>query len=94
MKTKYYLLFLIVVIMSAGGRTMFQIAFNGMAKEHDGAPDRETTGLMLLAIWFILMMVTSILLLNYKNIRYRTFLIALLSVGIFAPTIYMFLTQK
>lgn len=72
---------------------MFLIAFNGMAKEHDGAPDQETTGLMILAVWFILMMIGDVLLLNYKDLPRRKLYVTLLSIGVFTPVIYLLITR-
>jgi hypothetical protein len=39
-------------------------------------------------------MIGDILLLYYKNIRYRFALIALLSAGVFTPAVYMLVTHK
>jgi hypothetical protein len=90
---KYYLIALLLIIMAAGGRTMFQIAYDGMAKEHEFSPGKETGGLMILAVWYVLMMVATVLLLNYKQLPGRNFLIVLLSMAIFGSTIYMFVTR-
>lgn len=90
---KYYLLLLLFLIMAAGGRTMFEIAYHGLVKEHGLTPDSETQQLILLAVWYISMMIVDVLLLNYKEVRYRNLFITLLTLGILAPTIYMFLTH-
>lgn len=90
---KYYLLALLFLIMSAGARTMFEIAYHGLTKEHGLTPDRETQQLILLAVWYISMMIVDVLLLNYKEVRYRHVFIALLTLGVVAPSIYMFLTH-
>lgn len=90
---KPFLLFLLFLIMAAGGRTMFEIAYHGLVKEHGLTPDSETQQLILLAVWYISMMIVDVLLLNYKEVRYRNLLITLLTLGILAPTIYMFLTH-
>lgn len=91
---KYYLLALLVIIMAAGARTMFEIAYHGLVKEHGLTPDTETQQLMLLAVWYTSMMMSDVLLLNYKEVRYRNLLTALLTLGVVLPTIYMFLTHK
>lgn len=93
MKTKIYLIALIVIIMAAGARTMFEVAYHGMTREHDFAPDKDTVFLFGLLGWFLLMMVADVLLLNYKNAPKRNLLIAVLSVGILVPVIYMFVTR-
>jgi hypothetical protein len=90
---KAYLLFLLFIIMGAGARTMFEIAYHGLTKEHGLTPDSETQQLILLAVWYVSMMVVDVLLLNYKEVVYRKVFIALLTLGIVAPTIYMFLTH-
>jgi hypothetical protein len=90
---KYYLIALLLIIMAAGGRTMFQIAYDGMAKEHEFSPGKETGGLMILAVWYVLMMVATVLLLNYKDLPKRNLLIIMLSLAILGPTVYMFLTR-
>ena len=90
---KYYLIVLLFIIMGAGARTMFEIAYHGLTKEHGLTPDNETQQLILLTLWFVAMMIADVLLLNYKQIRYRNIFIALLSVGIVAPTLYMYFSK-
>lgn len=91
---KYYLITLLIIIMGAGARTMFEIAHNALGMEHDGmAPDQETAVYILLTVWYILMMVADVLLLFYKEVRYRNVFIALLTAGVVAPTLYMYFTQ-
>lgn len=90
---RYYLLLLLFLIMAAGARTMFEIAYHGLVKEHGLTPDAETQQLIFLALWFVLMMVADVLLLNYRRIRYHLLLVVLLSVGVISPAIYMFLTH-
>ncbi len=85
---KYYLIALLLLIMAAGGRTMFQIAYYGATKEHDFGPDQETSSLIFLAIWFMAMMAADVLLLSYKQLPKRNFFIVLLSIGVFVPVIY------
>ncbi len=90
---KYYLLALLLVIMGAGARTMFEVAYHAMGREHDFAPGADTTRLIFLAIWFILMMAGDILLLfNLQNRNRATFVI-LLSIGVLGPAVYMFVTH-
>jgi hypothetical protein len=90
---KYYLLALLFIIMGAGARTMFEIAYHGAGREHEFAPAEDTTRLILLALWYVLMMVVDVILLNHREIRYHRLFVALLTCGIVAPTIYMFLTH-
>ena len=88
---KYYLIVLILIIMAAGGHAMFNIAYNGLTQEGSFGPNNETAFLIGLAIWFILMMVAAVLLLNYRNIKGLLVFVGLLTVGVLAPVVYMFL---
>ncbi|MFN8321927.1 MAG: hypothetical protein U0T74_04665 [Chitinophagales bacterium] len=90
---KYYLILLLFTIMGAGARTMFEIAFHALGREHDFAPAADTTRLILLAGWFILMMIADVILITHKDLRFRSAFIFLVSLGVFCPTIYMFLTK-
>ena len=91
---KYYLLALLVIIMGAGARTMFEIAHNALGMEHDSmAPDRETAVYIFVTVWYILMMVADVLLLFYREQRFKYAFVALLTVGVIAPTLYMYLTR-
>jgi cell division protein FtsW (lipid II flippase) len=87
---KYYLIALLLIIMAAGALTMFEVAYQAMAGEHDVAPARETTYLILLTLWFIVMMICNVIVLWKKDLLYRNTLIVLLSVGILVPVVYMF----
>ena len=91
---KYYLIALLLVIMGAGARTMFEIAYQGMALEHDAAPNPKTYFYIFMALWFVLMMVADILLLTNKTFKYRTALIASLSTGVLVPITYMLIFSK
>ncbi|MBS1612408.1 MAG: hypothetical protein JST49_06265 [Bacteroidetes bacterium] len=97
MKIKAYLLFLIIFIMAAGGRTMFEVAKNGAMHDTKDTlgfgPDSETWILIGLAVWYLLMMSADVLLLNYPSVKNRALYIALLSGGVFVPAIYMFATH-
>ncbi len=90
---KYYLLAVMLIIMGAGARTMFEIAHEGMAKEHDFAPARSTTILIFLALWYMAMMVVDVLLLTKKKLPAKNILTILFSLCVFVPTIYMMLTH-
>jgi hypothetical protein len=91
---KYYLIVLLLVIMGAGARTMFEIAHNALGMEHDSmVPDQQTSVYIFVTLWYILMMVADVLLLFYKEVRYRNVFIALLTIGIIAPTVYMYFTK-
>ncbi len=85
---KYYLIALLLVIMGAGARTMFEIAYHGAGREHDFAPQADTTRLIFLALWFVAMMIFDVLLMTNKNLRFRNIYIVLLSIGVLAPTFY------
>ena len=91
---KYFLIALLIVIMGAGARTMFEIAYQGMALEHDAAPNPQTYFYIALALWFVTMMVADVLLLTNKEVKYRNPLIALLTVGVLGPVIYMLINSK
>ena len=91
---KYYLIALLLVIMGAGARTMFEIAYQGMALEHAAAPNPETYFYIFMALWFVLMMVADILLLTNKNLKFRNALIAIFSVGVVGPIAYMLINSK
>ncbi len=90
---KYYLLFLLFLIMGAGARTMFEVAYHGLTKEHGLSPDRDTLNLMLLAVWYIVMMMADVILLNHRQIKHHLVLVCFLSLGVMAPTLYMILTH-
>ena len=90
---KYYLLFLLFIIMGGGARTMFEIAHQALGREHDFAPAQDTIRLIFLALWFVAMMISDIILLRHKNLPYRNTGIALLSAGVLAPVGYMLLTH-
>jgi hypothetical protein len=85
---KYYLVILLLLIMAAGARTMFEVAYLGMAKEHDFAPDHRTGVLMCLAIWYVLMMVADVAVMAKKNMPGRNIVIIFLSLGVLAPAVY------
>ncbi len=90
---KYYLLALLLVIMGAGARTMFEVAYHAMGREHSFAPGADTMRLIFLAIWFILMMAADILLLFNLRTRNRIAFVILLSIGVLGPSVYMFVTH-
>jgi cell division protein FtsW (lipid II flippase) len=90
---KYYLIALLFLIMGAGARTMFEIAHQALGREHDFAPAADTTRLIFLALWFIAMMMADVILLRHKELKNRNVFIALLSIGVIAPTIYQFISN-
>lgn len=90
---KYYLIFLLFIIMGAGARTMFEIAYHGAGREHDFAPAADTARLIFLALWFALLMVADVLLISYHQLRYRIFFILVVSLAVFIPVIYQILTH-
>ena len=93
MKTKVYLIFFLFIIMGAGARTMFEIAHQALGREHDFAPAADTTRLIFLALWFVVMMMADVILLRHKELKNRNLFIALLSIGVIAPTIYQFISN-
>jgi len=90
---RYYLIALLLLIMGSGGRTMFEIAHQALGREHDFAPAADTTRLILLALWFVAMMVVNVILLRHKEIKNRNFFIVLLSVGVIVPAFYQFINN-
>ena len=90
---KYYLIALLFIIMSAGARTMFEIAHQALGREHDFAPAADTTRLIFLTLWFVIMMVLDVILLRNKELKNRNVFIGLLSVGVLVPTIYKFISH-
>jgi hypothetical protein len=91
---KYYLTGLLLLIMGAGARTMFEIAHQALGREHDFAPAADTTRLIFLALWFVLMMMANVVLLRNGHLPYRNLYIALLSLGVCVPVGYMWMTAS
>lgn len=91
---KYYLIALLLIIMGAGARTMFEIAYEGLALEHDAAPDTKTYFHIFIVFWYILMMVADILILTNKTLKFRNLAIVALTVGVAGPIIYMLSSSK
>ena len=91
---KYYLIALLLVIMGAGARTMFEIAYQGMALEHDAAPNPQTYFYIFMALWFVLMMIADILILSNKTLKFRNAFAAALSVGVLGPIVYMLIRSR
>jgi len=89
---KYFLILLLFIIMGAGGRTMFEIAYHGAGREHGFAPQSDTQQLMWLTLWFVLMMIADVILIRHKDLAYRSLFIALLSLGVFAPILFKIFT--
>jgi len=75
---RYYLIALLFVIMGAGARTMFEIAHQALGREHDFGPEADTTRLIFLALWFVVMMVIDVILLRNKELKNRNIFIGLL----------------
>jgi hypothetical protein len=88
---KYYLILLLLMIMGAGARTMFEIAHQGLTQEHGLTPDGETQKLIYLALWFVAMMMVDVVLLRNKELKSRNLFVALLSIGVFAPVVFKLL---
>jgi len=91
---KFYLLALLVIIMGAGARTMFEIAYQGMALEHGASPNPETYFYIFIAVWYVLMMVADILLLTHKDLKFKNILVGAFSFGVLGPVIYMLINSK
>ena len=89
---KYYLIALLLLIMGAGARTMFEIAHQALGREHNFAPAADTTRLIFLALWFVLMMMFDVVLLRNKHLSFRNVYVALLSLGVWVPVWYMLMT--
>ena len=90
---RYYLIALLLVIMGAGARTMFEIAHQGLTQEHGLTPDSETQDLIFLALWFVVMMMFDVIVLRNKELKNRNIFVVLLSLGVFAPVIYKLLVK-
>ncbi len=90
---RYYLIALLFLIMGAGARTMFEIAHQGLTHEHGLTPDAETQKLIFLTLWFIVMMMVTVVLLRNKELKNRNVFIALLSIGVLVPTVYKFISN-
>ena len=58
---KFYLIALLLIIMGAGARSMFEVAYQGMALEHGATPNPETYFYIFIALWYVLMMVACLL---------------------------------
>ena len=86
---KYYLIALLLVIMGAGACTMFEIAYEGLALEHDAAPDAKTYLHIFIVLWYVLMMIADILILTNKKLKFRNAASAALTVGVLGPVVYM-----
>ena len=78
--------------MAAGARTMFEIAYQALGREHDFAPAADTTRLIFIALWFVLMMMVNVVLIRNKQIPYRYVAIILLSIGVVGPIAYKLAT--
>ena len=91
---KYYLPALLLLIMATGARTMFHAAYNGMAVEHEFAPNAATSFYMIFSLWYVLLMIVDIILMRNKDLKGRNIYVALLSVAVFAPIIYMLVSKQ
>jgi hypothetical protein len=90
---KYYLIALLLLIMAAGARTMFEIAHHALGREQEFGPGADTTRLIFLALWFVAMMMATVVLLRHKELKHRNIFIALLSAGVLVPAIYQFISH-
>lgn len=90
---KYYLFALLALIMAAGARTMFEIAYHALGREHGFAPESDTQILIALAIWFVVMMMVAVVLIRHRELKNRNLYIALLSIGVLAPVAYQILSH-
>ena len=79
--------------MGAGARTMFEIAHQALGREHDFAPAADTTRLIFLALWFVVMMMADVILLRHAEIKNKIILIVLVSIGVLVPAGYMLFTH-
>jgi hypothetical protein len=90
---RYYLIILLFLIMAAGARTMFEIAHQALGREHDFAPAADTTRLIFLALWFVVMMMADVILLRHRELRHRNVFVVSLSAGVLVPAIYQFISH-
>jgi hypothetical protein len=79
--------------MGAGARTMFEVAHQAMGGEHEFAPSASIMRLIFLALWYMVMMVITVILLRNKELKNRNLFIGLLSLGVLVPTIYKFINH-
>jgi hypothetical protein len=85
---KYYLVLLLLVIMFAGARTMFEIAYQGMAFEHDEM-SKKVAYLIGIAGWFVLMMIADVWVLMHPKLKQNLLIVLLLSIGVWGPAIFL-----
>jgi hypothetical protein len=67
-----YIRILSLVLFGSVLRTLFQIAYLGASREHHGfGPDVETRNYMLIALYFLLLMIWSIVIIRKNELPYR-----------------------
>jgi hypothetical protein len=67
-----YIRILSLVLFGSVLRTLFQIAYLGASREHHGfGPDTETRNYMLIALYFLLLMIWSIVIIRKNELPYR-----------------------
>ena len=71
-------------------RTLFQIAYLGASREHHGfGPDVETRNYMLIALYFLLLMIWSIVIIRKNELPFRVGQVVGISLMAIPAMIYM-----
>ena len=87
-----YIKILSIFIFGAVLRTLFQVAYLGASKEHHGfGPDSETSFYLWVALYFVLLMVCSIVIIRTPALKARSWQILLISLCAVPAMAYMFL---
>ncbi|HWB64964.1 MAG TPA: hypothetical protein VG603_15710 [Chitinophagales bacterium] len=86
---KYLLLAVLLITIGMASYAMFQIAYAAMAGEHGALPSGEIIRWMMFTFWFLLMMVTDVIVLRNKALKARNILAGLVTIGVLLPAVYM-----
>ena len=85
-----YIRILSLVLFGSVLRTLFQIAYLGASREHHGfGPDVETRNYMLIALYFALLMIWSIVIIRKNELPYRIWQVVGISMMAIPVMIYM-----
>jgi len=85
-----YIRILSLVLFGSVLRTLFQIAYLGASREHHGfGPDVETRNYMLIALYFLLLMIWSIVIIRKNELPFRVGQLVGISLMAIPAMIYM-----
>jgi hypothetical protein len=85
-----YIRILSLVLFGSVLRTLFQIAYLGASREHHGfGPDVETRNYMLIALYFLLLMIWSIVIIRKNELPFRVGQVVGISLMVIPAMIYM-----